>query len=295
MPDRRLRAVIDGRLQLAPGPLLLSSAQSSWSGFLLERLQVSAGYARSLFWPRTRVVLVATGRVSIEDRALPGDVHFIAGPGSVTVWPGGHESRSLSWSGACQVVDVEIDVSTLGRLAQCDDRLARMAVAPQPGIQDPQAAALVHGMVAEVEAGCPAGRLYGESLSLALAAYVFGRYSTALTESGPLKGVLSKRQLERVLDYVRANLGSDLSLTQLAAVAQLSARQFCSVFRHSLGVTPHQYLIRERVSEAKKLLAARRMSIGEVALTVGFANQSHFTEVFHRATGTTPRGYQQGR
>jgi AraC family transcriptional regulator len=163
------------------------------------------------------------------------------------------------------------------------------------GIQDPQLAALVCGMEAEIEAGCPAGRLYGESLSLALAAYVSGRYSTALLNARPPKGGLSRRQLERVLDYVHANLGSDLSLTELAAVARLSPQYSTDAFRNSVGVTPHQYVMRERVGEAKCLLAKGRMSVAEVALTVGFASQSHFTDLFRRAVGTTPKRYQQDR
>ena len=62
-----------------------------------------------------------------------------------------------------------------------------------------------------------------------------------------------------------------------------------------MGVTPHQYVMRERVGEAKRLLAKGHMSVAEVALTVGFASQSHFTDLFRRAVGTTPKRYQQDR
>jgi AraC family transcriptional regulator len=296
MPHRRIETVVEGRRQPAAGRLILSSAQTPWSGFLFERHEVSAGYAQRLFWPVPHVVLVATGQVSIEDRALATQPRFVARPGSVTIWPGDHESKSLSWSGACEVLDVEMVGSTLERLAQGDRQLASMALSPQPGIQDPQLAALVRAMEAEVKAGCPAGRLYGESLSLALAVYVSGRYSaTATTRQQPVKGGLSRRQRERVLDYIHANLESDLSLSALAAVAQLSPRYFSLAFRNSVGVTPHQYVIRERISEAERLLVARRMPVAEVAMTLGFASQSHFTKIFHRATGTTPKRYRQER
>jgi AraC family transcriptional regulator len=111
----------------------------------------------------------------------------------------------------------------------------------------------------------------------------------------PLKGGLPRPQLQRVLDYIEARLGSDLSLTELAGVAELSPDHFSRAFRNSVGFTPHQYVIRERISAAKRLLAARRTPIAEVALALGFASQSHFTELFHRAVGTTPKRYQQER
>ena len=78
-------------------------------------------------------------------------------------------------------------------------------------------------------------------------------------------------------------------------MAELSPKHFLVAFRNSVGVTPHQYVIRERVREATRLLAARRMSVAEVALTLGFSSQSHFTEIFQKAIGTTPKRYQQER
>jgi AraC family transcriptional regulator len=148
---------------------------------------------------------------------------------------------------------------------------------------------------AEIKTGCQAGRLYGESLSLALAAYVSGRYAVAETKIQPPKAGLSPRQLKRVLDYIHIHLQRDLGLGELAGIAPLSPHRFCTLFGKSMGLTPHQYVIRQRIGEAKRLLATRRMSIAEVAVTLGFANQGHFTEVFRKVTGITPRQYQQER
>lgn len=275
------------------GTLIRSSAQSSWSGFLLELRRVSTGEATGVSWPVPRVALTVAGQLSVEARALGWHRHFLVRPGSVTIWPGGHELRSLSWAGSCEWLALELDTSTLGQLAQADDHLARLSLAPQLGILDPQLAGLVRAMDEEIDAGCPAGRLYGESLSLALAAYVSGRYSAAGTNLPHAKAGLSSQRLQRVLDYVHAHLGSKLGLVELARVAQLSPHRFCHLFRNSMGLAPHRYVTRERVSAAKRLLAPQRMSIAEVAVTLGFASQSHFTEVFHKVSGITPRRYQQ--
>jgi AraC family transcriptional regulator len=188
-----------------------------------------------------------------------------------------------------------LDPSALEQLAPESGALTRQRLAPQSGIEDGELASLMRLMEADVKAGCPAGRLYGESLSLALTTYVARRYSVGPETALGLKGRLSRCQLERVRDYIESHLGSDLRLSELARVAGLSPQHFAFAFRNSMGVTPHRYVLRRRVREAERLLAAKRMSVVDIALALGFASQSHFTAVFHRTLGMPPKRYQQER
>ena len=291
--DGRLAHIADGRLQADPGVLLLSSAQSPWAGFLLERHAVSSGSERRLFWPTPRLGLIARGAFRIEEHGPRGQHRFLAELDSITIWPGGHESVTLGWSGSGEIIDVEIAPASLGRLALAGPDLGAVDLAVQPGIQDRQLAALVRTMEAEVRSGCPAGRLYSESLSLTVAAYVAARYSVSPQRPSRSTGGLAPRQLSRVLDFIRANLGSDLGVAELASVAHLSPSHFTQVFRRSVGMTPHQFVMRERIAEAKRLLAAGCMSVAEVALGLGFSSQSHFHAIFRRATGISPKRYQR--
>jgi AraC family transcriptional regulator len=99
--------------------------------------------------------------------------------------------------------------------------------------------------------------------------------------------------LARVLHHVAANLGRDLGVSELAAVAQMSPHHFSLCFKRSMGVTPHKWVVHRRVAEARRLLRAGSMPVVDVALSLGFSNQSHFTDVFRRLTGTTPKRYQR--
>ena len=72
----------------------------------------------------------------------------------------------------------------------------------------------------------------------------------------------------------------------------MSPYHFARLFKQATGVSPRQFVIRRRIEAAKILLAARRLSIGEVALAVGFCSQSHFTTSFRRSTGITPGHYR---
>ena len=83
-------------------------------------------------------------------------------------------------------------------------------------------------------------------------------------------GGLPWSRLRRIADHVQTNLAAELRLTELAAVVHMSPYHFARLFKQATGVSPRQFVIRRRIEAAKILLAARRQSIGEVALAVGF-------------------------
>jgi AraC family transcriptional regulator len=298
MSGKRIEELIEGHLRSAEPTLpLISSAQTPWSGFLFERSVCYDGAATSILFPYTELVLVVAGSICVEYRAMDTDAHFVAREGTVILWPAGYELSDLSWiaermDGSTQLLRIQLDMSVLEPLAPEDDPIAGVRLAPQSPVEDSTVASLMRLMELDVAAGCPAGKLYAQSLSLALAAHVGARYSTGSVGTLPHDG-LSRAVLTRVLDYICANLGRDLTITELASVANLSPHHFSSRFKRSVGVAPHQWVVRTRVREAERLLKAHSMSVAEVALALGFASQTHFTDVFHRVTGTTPRQYRR--
>jgi AraC-like DNA-binding protein len=107
------------------------------------------------------------------------------------------------------------------------------------------------------------------------------------TSDKPIQG-LQKWRLKRVLDYIEAHFGDRIPLADLAAVAGLSRMHFAAQFRAATGFRPHEYIVRHRIQRSKGLLRSRAMSIVEIALTVGFQSQAHFTTTFRRFVGYTP-------
>jgi AraC family transcriptional regulator len=96
-------------------------------------------------------------------------------------------------------------------------------------------------------------------------------------------------------------LTQDLSILDLATLTGMSESHFSRSFKRSVGITPYQYLIQQRVERAKQLLEQRfsrgeappTISISSIALDCGFANQTHLTKVFRQMTGMTPKAYQK--
>jgi AraC-like DNA-binding protein len=88
------------------------------------------------------------------------------------------------------------------------------------------------------------------------------------------------------------NLAADIGVAELAGQMNLSPHHFSMLFKHALGVPPHQFVLQERIHEAQRQLAAGRIEISELALQLGFSDQSHFSRAFRKMTGTTPKRYR---
>jgi AraC-like DNA-binding protein len=296
MNIQRIEESFDGCLRpVCTAPPLLTSSGTSWAGFLLERDFCRGGHARTILYPHTSLILVTTGWVDVHLHGSASGRHAV---NTVTVRPAGFEAHNVTWTprqavgGATEMIRVEVDPAVLSRLIP-DEDCGRQATEPQLGLDDPSLASLIRIMEAEVATGCPTGAIYAESICLALLTRLQSCCGprTAPTISRVRK--LSSRQMERVDDFIEANLGSRVALTELAALLDLSAGHFLAVFKATAGVTPHRYVVDKRVARAKAWLTEGRASIAHIATELGFASQSHFTETFRRAVGTTPSRFRR--
>lgn len=105
---------------------------------------------------------------------------------------------------------------------------------------------------------------------------------------GPARSGLVKWRLRRVLDYIEVNLSEPIGLPALAAAAGLSRMHFAAQFRTATGLRPHDFVIRRRIERAQELLRDPALPLVEVAFSVGFQTQAHFTTVFRALVLETP-------
>lgn len=103
---------------------------------------------------------------------------------------------------------------------------------------------------------------------------------------------LPKWRLERFMSFIDSNIDQAISLPDMAAVVGLSRMHFAAQFRLATGLRPHDFVARRRISIAAQLLGDPGRSIVDVALSVGFQNQSHFTTVFTRHMGVPPKRWR---
>ncbi|MFQ6332674.1 helix-turn-helix domain-containing protein [Methylophilus sp. 3sh_L] len=104
---------------------------------------------------------------------------------------------------------------------------------------------------------------------------------------------LSKNKSNLVLSYIEDELSNNIKLEELSNLVGLSVSHFCLAFRATTNCSPHQYMITRRIEKAKALLKSTQngLNIANLALTLGFSSQSHFTKTFKQVTGVTPLVY----
>ena len=132
-----------------------------------------------------------------------------------------------------------------------------------------------------------ANQLFIDHMMLALTAHVALAYG-GLHITEPARGGLAPWQVKLACERLASDLSGKLTLQEIAAEFDLSVSYFSRAFRTSVGLPPHQWLLRQRVSVAKQLMAVRDLSLAEIAISAGFANQSHFTRAFSTLVGVSP-------
>lgn len=169
------------------------------------------------------------------------------------------------------------------------DNLHAVDLRPQFFLTDSLLYNLGVALQREVENPGLGGQLYVDSLLTTLSVHLARHYCTYEVRKIAPAG-LPTPNLNRVLDYIRVHLDRNLTLAELAAIAQFSPNYFAMQFKRSTGLAPHQYVLCQRIETAKTLLVNGH-GIVEVAERVGFAHQSHFTRHFKRLVGVTPKRF----
>jgi AraC family transcriptional regulator len=243
------------------------------AAYCVEIVNVGGGCAKRHTLTQHNVTMLIESplhtTVACDDRVQ----HRYQMPGQMDLLPSG---ANVGWvdRGAGSFITCDLDFD-----------LARFE--PQLGIFDGRIEHLLRALVAEIEDGCPHGRLFGEGIVSALALCI---ETTAGSRSA--NGEVpddAQRRMKPVLEYVHAHLSEDTSLAELAGVAKMSPSHLKALFKRAVGMPVHQYVLRERVRLASRLLREGKLPLVDVALRAGFANQSHMAAVIRKFSGVTPR------
>ena len=114
----------------------------------------------------------------------------------------------------------------------------------------------------------------------------------AVGQGGVVTSALPAEKLGRVLSLIDERLCESLKLRELAGCVEMSQFHFARKFRASTGQSPHAFLTEQRMARARQLLRDTDLPLAEVATRVGYQTQAHFTGVFRRYVGVTPRVYR---
>lgn len=266
----------------------LTSYSSGWSDINLTSFDLPAAEM-----PEYRIAQCGLG-INIGqsfhlERILEGTLQQgLIPPGASCLCPSYHH-QAYRWDKRNQTIYLNLTPELLGLQAIVLLETDCVELVPQFAIQDQLIYQIGLALQVELQSQGSNGRLYAETMTNALAVHLLRHYSTQRHRTVDYNGGLPQHKLRLVVDYINEHLERELSLNELAAIAQLSQYHFCHTFKQTTGLSPHQYLIQQRVERAKQLLKQGEMTIGEVAIACGFTHQSHLNRHFKRLTEMTPK------
>jgi AraC family transcriptional regulator len=157
---------------------------------------------------------------------------------------------------------------------------------------NPRLAQLVNMLAGEIGTPGFAADILIDGLMLAIRALMIQRITDGVPDAID-RVHISPIRLARVLEYIEANVAQTITLSDLAAIADLSVFHFSRVFKRQTGSTPYQAVNTKRLDLARALVATSIMPLAEVALACGFSSQAHFSTAFGKHVGMSPGRYRR--
>lgn len=142
------------------------------------------------------------------------------------------------------------------------------------------------------ESSDPVDALYVDQAAITLLELFAGKAERA-SISRRRQMRLDQRTLQTIMDYIEANLHTEVALLDLASLAEFSVAYFARAFQLTVGTAPYAYILSRRIQRAKESLAGTARPLADVALECGFSSQAHLTSVFSKTVGTTPGRFRK--
>lgn len=267
-----MKNVADKIVPVAP---LVSSHQAGWNNiFLAYYQQPACEIPKHYLNQHTFTICSELGNPSLIECCLDNQLkHYYFQSGDIIFCPA-DVGKSLAWEQRNSCILLALEPRLVEQVAYESINSEHLEFAPQFKIVDPLIQHLAYALKSELESGCLSGRLYGESAAAMLAVHLLKINSPLRQPIREYRGGLPMHKLVQVIEYIDEYLAQNIGLSELAQVVDMSQYHFARLFKQSVGITPHQYLIRQRVERAKQLLRQRDLSIADVALQCGFANRA---------------------
>jgi AraC family transcriptional regulator len=273
-------------------PPYIFEKRLSWPGVKITHNRLFPGETINHHPDKHHIIVPLAGSFEASMLTIGGySSHRKKTVGHTSIVPAGQQYFAY-WKEEVEDVAIHLDPDFIARSAGELVKTDRVDIITACEGSDPLIHQISVALAAEVDAGAPAGSIYAESLVNTLVAHLLRHYSTASDRFQLQFGGLPKHKLRRVIEFMDENLEHDLTLAELAEVAELSPFHFARSFKQTTGSTPIQFLMQRRIDFARRLLVESELPIVEIGLRAGFKNQSHFATLFRKITAMTPKAYR---
>ena len=272
-----------------PPPLaryvLRSSTGLGWTGFGAELLAFPAGAYQVPASTAHRIAFHVGAPVKARCRCDGSRCARIQAHGDADVVPAGLDGEWIDESDSTILRIWVTDRFARTTFDQLGLTASQARIRPQFQLRDPRLQHLAWALRAELESDLPSDPLFAESLCTAMTV----RLAAGAPALGERKQTLGPRAARLVAEFIESHLDQRLTLSDLAALVELSVPHFKVLFRETFAMPVHRYVVQRRVERARELILQGKLSATQVALETGFAHQSHMAHWMSRLLGTTPR------
>ncbi|MBW4470598.1 MAG: AraC family transcriptional regulator [Stenomitos rutilans HA7619-LM2] len=285
----------DELLQILPRPALRSSANLGWDGISVQQHWQPAWEVPENYGIKHMLVMHNHTTPVESERWFDGrrqQEQGVGGRNNIVLIPA-MISHQVTWTQECSFSLLFLDPNRLTQVAYESITADRVQLIPHSATHDPLINQIGQSLTAELENNQLHSRLFVDALMIALSIHLLRHYSDwqqSLREG--LNG-LPQRKLRQAIEYINEHLREDLTIGAIANELEMSQYYFSRLFKQSIGVSPYQYVMQQRIEQAKHLLRTTSLSVAAIAMQTGFSNQNQLTIQFRKFTGTTPSGYRK--
>ena len=273
---------------------LIAASPDHWRNLKVEHLKPQPGEGHCLSQDSHTIFLSLAARpvtlLHVQDGTTTTGLY---GKGQVCITPAGM-SLFAKWDEPDHLLQIRIKADYIAQVATelFPTKANRLEVLPNSGARDAKIDAIATLILAELEHPETSSELYIDSLTNVIAVNLLQQYAGDRIQPKIYPGGLPHHQLRQVLDYIDSHLDQVIKLTTLAELLNMSQFHFCRLFKQSIGLSPYQYLIQQRVERAKHQLLNSDRLIADIALDCGFNSHSHLSKQFRQMTGFTPNAFR---
>lgn len=278
-----------------PSPIV-SSQDLGWESITVEEFEQPPGSGE--FEPEKEHILnLCLAPKPLRIWQVIGDLKYsgIYSQGDLTITPA-QQSSSYRAYGEDRHLQISVSPQFLRQIAtetierDCD----RLKLITEFRDRHPQIEQLAMMLRTEIYRGKDGvGQLYIESLANALVVNLLRDYSVTKPQITVYEGGLGDRSLFQAIEYIDHHLNQSIKLEDLATHLGISKFHFSRLFKKSTGISPHQYVMQQRIELARQLLIKADRSIADVALDCGFNSHAHLSKYFRYYVGMSPKAYRQ--
>jgi AraC family transcriptional regulator len=280
--------------QILPLPALRSSEDLAWDGLYLQYHEQPAWETPEYAHIR-HMILVHNANPSVyaerqfdghrQSEQLGGETNIVIAPAMVR--------HQANWSQGSPFSLLFLEPDFLTRVAHESITTDNVELIPHYATHDRFIDQIGRSLTAELQNNQLHSKLFVDSLTIALSIHLLRHYANVQQPIREYIGGLSQRKLQQVIEYINEHLATDLTIAAIAQQVEMSPYYFSRLFKQSVGLSPYQYVMQQRIEGAAYLLRTTTLSIAAIAIQVGFSTQNQLTIQFRKFLGTTPSNYRK--